>query len=69
MNHLACPNCQLRFTPAQAVAPSACPECGEFPQELPGPQAAMGFRLYEPDPAAHELPEAAAAVMPIPPRL
>ena len=69
MSHVACPDCQLRFTPGQAAGFPVCPICGASLQALIGAEAVMGFQLFEPDIAAQLLPEAVSAAMPIPPRL
>jgi hypothetical protein len=69
MSHFACPDCQLRFSTSQAAGFPECPVCGGAFQSASGPQAVMGFQLFESDIAAQLLPEAASAAMPIPPRL
>jgi hypothetical protein len=66
MNHVSCPACQLRFTPAQAAGLPSCPTCGGPLQTLAGPAAAMGFRLFESEPDSQPLPEAIAVAMPTP---
>ncbi len=66
MNHAACPDCQVRFTPAQAAGMPSCPTCGGPLVVLSGPDLAVGLSLFEPDPSAAPLPEARTAALPIP---
>ncbi len=69
MSHSACPACQLRFTPSQAAGFPVCPICEAPFQVAMSAGLVMGFQLYEPEIASQLLPGAAAAAMPIPPRL
>ncbi len=66
MTRVSCPDCRLRFTPAEAACLPACPTCGGALQTLSGPAGAVGFRLYQPDNIPHSLPDAVAVAIPIP---
>jgi len=63
---VGCPSCRLRFTAAAAAYLAACPQCGQPPQSIPGPEAAVGFRLFVVEDGPRELPEAVAVSIPIP---
>ena len=66
MTRLCCPQCRLRFTPAAEAYLAACPECGQSPQPIVDLDRAVGFRLVGPEDLPHELPQAAAAYLPLP---
>ena len=61
-----CPDCRLRFTPADAAYLPGCPTCGEPMHALQRAQSALGFRLFRVQDSPHALPEAIAVAMPIP---
>ena len=64
--HVGCPSCRLRFTPAAAAYLVTCPECGRPPQPIAGAEAVVGFRLFDVEDGPRELPEAVAVSIPIP---
>jgi hypothetical protein len=66
MTHVCCPNCRLRFTPADTAYLAACPECREPLQILAGVEGMIGFRLFNPEDDPRSLPEAVAVSIPIP---
>lgn len=66
MTHASCAGCRIRFTPPAAAYLTACPECGEPLQPLPGVAAAVGYRLFTLEDAPRDLPEAIEVSMPIP---
>ena len=63
---MICPDCRLRFAPADAGYLPACPECGKPLQPLRGLEGAVGFRLFKADDGPRSLPEAVAVSMPPP---
>lgn len=68
MTHLACPDCRLRFTASAGASMVVCPECGQPPQPIVSLELAVGFRLFDPQDAPRQLPEAiAVAISPFPP--
>ena len=64
MTYVCCPNCRLRFDAAAVAYLVACPECGRPPQPVAGAEGVMGLRLFVPENAPHELPEAVAVAVP-----
>lgn len=66
MTHVACPCCQLRFTPATAAHLLACPECGRSPQLMSAAEGVIGFRLFIPADVPNPLPHAIAVSIPLP---
>jgi hypothetical protein len=65
MTHVGCPSCRLRFTAAAAAYLVACPQCGRPPQPVAGAEGVVGFRLFVPEDAPRELPQAVAVSIPI----
>jgi hypothetical protein len=55
MTHVCCPRCRLRFTGAASASLTACPRCGEPPEEMARAAQAIGFQLVV---QGHHLPEA-----------
>jgi hypothetical protein len=55
MTQLCCPRCRLRFTGAAGASLTACPRCGEPPEEMARAAQALGFQLVVQD---HRLPDA-----------
>jgi hypothetical protein len=66
MIYPSCPDCRLRFSPADAAYLTICPKCGEPLQSAVGLAGALGFRLFRPGDVPHSLPEAVAVSMPVP---
>ena len=66
MTHVACPCCQLRFTPATAAHLLACPECGRPPRLIDTAEGVVGFRLFIEERVPSPLPEAIAVSIPLP---
>ena len=60
MTHVCCPGCRLRFTAATAAYLDRCPQCGQPPQPIAGAGGVVGFRLFAPEDAPVELPQAVA---------
>ena len=65
MIHFCCPDCRLRFAPADAAYLVACPKCGEPPQAS-SLRGTVGFRVFEPEDFPYSLPEALAVSVPVP---
>jgi hypothetical protein len=65
MTHVGCSNCRVRFSAAAAAYLVACPECGQAPQQIPGAEGVVGFRLFGVEDLPQELPEAVAVAIPI----
>lgn len=66
MTHLCCPSCRLRFAPAAAAYLSACPVCGQPPEQSAHPGQCIGFSLFRPEDLPQQLPEAAAVAIRLP---
>ena len=66
MTHVGCPSCRLRFTAAGSAYLVACPICGRPPQPLGSAEGVVGFRLFRPDGATGDMPEAVAVSISIP---
>ena len=66
MTHVCCPRCRLRFTPAASAYITACPECGEPPQQTTSLEGTLGFRLLGPEDPPIEQPQAVAVSIPVP---
>jgi hypothetical protein len=64
--HACCPDCRLRFAPAEAAYLIVCPECGEPLQALSELAGAVGFRLFTVEDTPNSLPDALAVSMPLP---
>jgi hypothetical protein len=60
MTQVGCPSCRLRFAAAEAAYLVACPECGRPPKAIAGAESVVGFRLFVPEDAPRDLPEAVA---------
>jgi hypothetical protein len=60
MTHVGCASCRLRFAAAEAACLVACPECGRPPEPIAGAESVVGFRLFVPEDAPRDLPEAVA---------
>jgi hypothetical protein len=66
MTRLCCPGCRLRFARATGANLTTCPTCGEPLQALT-PAQALGLRLFADDDRFVALPQAVAAMLPVPP--
>lgn len=66
MTYLCCPGCRLRFSAAAAVYLTSCPECNMPAAPVSGPTMLVGFRLFDPLDAPHDMPEAVAVQLPVP---
>ena len=63
MSHLCCRPCQLRFTPANAIYLTSCPECGLPPARIDDMQSLVGYRLFTDHAAKDTLAEAIAVAL------
>jgi anaerobic ribonucleoside-triphosphate reductase len=54
MTQVCCPRCRLRFTGSAAASLTACPRCGEPPEEVARAERAIGYQLVVRE---HHLPD------------
>jgi hypothetical protein len=63
MSHLCCAPCRLRFTPANAIYLTMCPECGQAPARIDDTQSMVGYRLFTDHAPKDTLAEAIAVAL------